>query len=312
MSIYSRSYMRDEPRSPGGGGSFDALKVILITLLGVFVLQRILVLRYGGDVLSATFGIMPEMLLRGQVHRLLTYSLLHDTASVIPIHLIFNGLVIFFAGREVQRRLGPTRLLELFLFSALLAGLGWSVIQFLIGHDPLLVGASGAAMGLITVFALLYWNERISLIFIVFPITLEGKKIFYFLLGFQAFLFLISELPQGSPGRVAYSAHLAGIGAGYLYGRFLIGRATLWDTLFRRKATDRRPPPWQPRAEASKKVTGRFKLNFKAPAKPKISAADADLRAEVDRILDKINERGFGALSDEEKRTLDRAKDKLK
>ena len=36
-----------------------------------------------------------------------------------------------------------------------------------------------------------------------------------------------------------------------------------------------------------------------------------DLRAEVDRILDKINSQGFGALTDEEKRVLDEARDLL-
>jgi hypothetical protein len=33
------------------------------------------------------------------------------------------------------------------------------------------------------------------------------------------------------------------------------------------------------------------------------------LRAEVDRILDKINSQGFGSLSADEKRVLDEAKD---
>ena len=36
-----------------------------------------------------------------------------------------------------------------------------------------------------------------------------------------------------------------------------------------------------------------------------------EVKAEVDRILDKINTSGFGALTDEEKRILDRAKDML-
>jgi len=35
------------------------------------------------------------------------------------------------------------------------------------------------------------------------------------------------------------------------------------------------------------------------------------LRAEVDRILDKINSQGFGALTPEEKKRLDEAKDLL-
>ena len=36
-----------------------------------------------------------------------------------------------------------------------------------------------------------------------------------------------------------------------------------------------------------------------------------NLRAEVDRILDKINSQGFGALTAEEKRILDEARDLL-
>ena len=37
-----------------------------------------------------------------------------------------------------------------------------------------------------------------------------------------------------------------------------------------------------------------------------------DLQAEVDRILDKINLSGFGSLTEEEKNTLDRAKEILR
>jgi hypothetical protein len=39
--------------------------------------------------------------------------------------------------------------------------------------------------------------------------------------------------------------------------------------------------------------------------------ATGDLRAQVDLILDKINSQGFGALTPEEKRILDEAKDLL-
>jgi hypothetical protein len=43
-----------------------------------------------------------------------------------------------------------------------------------------------------------------------------------------------------------------------------------------------------------------------SPAQP-----TSHLRAEVDRILDKINSQGFGALTAQEKRVLDEAKDLL-
>ena len=44
---------------------------------------------------------------------------------------------------------------------------------------------------------------------------------------------------------------------------------------------------------------------------PSPAAVRETLRAEVDRVLDKINSQGFGALTEEEKRLLDEAKDLL-
>ena len=59
-------------------------------------------------------------------------------------------------------------------------------------------------------------------------------------------------------------------------------------------------------------TAGTYKVNLSGtePEKP-TRMGKADLRAEVDRILDKINSQGFGSLTDEEKRCLDQAKDLL-
>jgi uncharacterized protein YcgL (UPF0745 family) len=61
-------------------------------------------------------------------------------------------------------------------------------------------------------------------------------------------------------------------------------------------------PRWLRRWKKSAAPTPRFHVN--------LSNRD-DLRAEVDRILDKINSQGFGALTAEEKRLLDEARDLL-
>jgi hypothetical protein len=61
-------------------------------------------------------------------------------------------------------------------------------------------------------------------------------------------------------------------------------------------------PRWLRRRRKTTPSAPRFKVN--------ITSRD-DLRAEVDRILDKINSQGFGALTDEEKRLLDEARDLL-
>ena len=41
-------------------------------------------------------------------------------------------------------------------------------------------------------------------------------------------------------------------------------------------------------------------------------SSSTDIQVEVDRILDKINDQGFGALSEKEKHTLEKAKGLLK
>jgi hypothetical protein len=84
--------------------------------------------------------------------------------------------------------------------------------------------------------------------------------------------------------------------AGWLYFRFLHARAG-WD-----RAAGFALPSWLRVGSGPRPVS--------APAFGRRRPA-ATLRADVDRILDKINSQGFGSLSDEEKRTLDEAKDML-
>ncbi|MCC5022360.1 MAG: hypothetical protein J6386_06020 [Candidatus Synoicihabitans palmerolidicus] len=59
--------------------------------------------------------------------------------------------------------------------------------------------------------------------------------------------------------------------------------------------------------------TRTYKVNLSSDLKngAKSSVSPQNLRAEVDRILDKINSQGFGALTDDEKQLLDQAKDML-
>jgi hypothetical protein len=61
-------------------------------------------------------------------------------------------------------------------------------------------------------------------------------------------------------------------------------------------------PRWLRRRRKTTPSTPRFQVNL---------TSHDDLRAEVDRILDKINSQGFGALTNEEKRLLDEARDLL-
>ena len=60
-------------------------------------------------------------------------------------------------------------------------------------------------------------------------------------------------------------------------------------------------PAWMKVSSSGKKTTAssNYTVNF---------SNRESIQEEVDRILDKINDEGFGALTEEEKSTLDRAK----
>ena len=141
--------------------------------------------------------------------------------------------------------------------------------------------------------------------FLFIPIQFTGQQLLWVLLGFQVFFLLFAEIPGTAGAATAYSAHIGGMLGAFVYERKLMGISTLTD-FFRRLTAGRATievPKWTKRAEAAQsKVGNRFKVNTtNRPA----------MKREVDRILDKINSKGFGALTDEEKKLLDNAKDLL-
>jgi membrane associated rhomboid family serine protease len=301
MSIYNRPYMRYNPSS-SGGGPFSALKWILIVLVSIFLLQNILHHWFGSQLMVRWFSLGWGQLMEGKIWTLLSYGMIHSTHNALPWHMLLNGIFLYWFGREVQARMGSERFLEAFVFSVLIGGLVWLTSQWISGSAGLLVGASAGVFGVITLFCLFRWDHDMGLLF--FPGTIQGKHLLYILLGFQAFFFLFGEIaPSRSLASTAYSAHLGGILGGFLYGRWLFARPTLTGWLRKFQPVTAQEPKWSRRAESGKtQGSGRFTVNITNRSK---------LKAEVDRILDKINEQGFGSLSDEEKRTLDRAKELL-
>jgi hypothetical protein len=145
-------------------------------------------------------------------------------------------------------------------------------------------------------------REITFLLFFVLPVTLKPKILAWILLAIDTLGFLFNESPGGAldgGAGIAHSAHLGGMLAGWLYFRLLYANngldraagASFRLPLFRRQ-TKKTPAPLPDDS-------------------PPVHSAPVNLRAEVDRILDKINSHGFGALTEQEKRLLDDAKDLL-
>jgi membrane associated rhomboid family serine protease len=146
-----------------------------------------------------------EDVLRGEVWRLFTYALLHDLQS--PVHLIFNGLSIFFFGRDLEPRWGTTRALVFLAASVVLGGLFVVIAGALGVGTGAALGASAYALGLWVAWGLTF-RERQFLLY--FAIPLKGIHAVWIALFFWV-------LDAVSLGPVSAAAHLGGIASAFLF-----------------------------------------------------------------------------------------------
>lgn len=300
--LSDRSYMRHEasPRSPG------FLVCFLGVLAGVFVLQRIAEVFFGSDALLRYGALSARALLAGEIWRPVTYALLHGGLA----HLLLNCLGLFFIGRALQDVLGPRRLAWLTLVGALGGAALWFAFHF--GRRGTVIGASGIAMTYLTVFACLYPRRNITmLLFFVIPVTVQPVWLVGILAGVDLLGLITRELPHSaSLYGVAHSAHLGGVAAGWLFHRLVIAAprpgfgTAIEPPAWLRKRAARPAPAYSVNLEPSPAAT-------RSPRPAAATGTSDTLKAEVDRILDKINLHGFASLTDAEKRVLDEARQHL-
>jgi membrane associated rhomboid family serine protease len=292
--LSDRSYMQDDyPRN-----STNALTWLISAIVGAFVLQFVF-LRWLNPpvVLENFFALTVPNIHAGRVWTLVTYGLLHATGNLL--HIVSNLLGLFFLGRILEPLLGSRRFVWLFVGSVVAGGAMWLASHWQLGGGAA-IGASAGVAGLFVVFACFYPNQPMTfLLFFVFPVTLKPKYVAFAFLAIELMGFLFYEIMGAvSPfGSVAHSAHLGGMLSGWIYFRYL--HNANWS--MRSSKTEIELPRW-------------LKKPVKAtvlPPEQLESSRREDLRAEVDRILDKINSHGFGALTADEKRLLDEARDLL-
>jgi membrane associated rhomboid family serine protease len=290
-----RFYMRGDYTRP----TTTALVWLVAAMVATFVLQLVLLSPWLGA--SAALPDQLRLTVRGierwHLWTLVTHGFLHSTSN--PLHILFSLLSLVLIGRELEPHLGARRFVGLFAGALATGALCWLALHWRQGGVHF--GPSAAILGLLVVLARLYENQQMNFMpFFVFSVTMRPMYLVYGLAALDLFLLLFFEL-AGSPVPFGYapSVHLGGMAAGWIYFRFMHARHG-WD-----RAASFTLPTW---------------LSFKRhkPAGPgtprtpsRAGRTSPSLRADVDRILDKINSQGFGALTAEEKRTLDEAKDLL-
>ncbi|MEI6860765.1 MAG: rhomboid family intramembrane serine protease [Verrucomicrobiota bacterium] len=306
--LSDRSYMRPEY----GREKLQALPWLLAIFAVAFVIEIMFSSPEfrGANALLRNFILEPDALLHWRLWTLLTYSLVNDVLRNI-FFAVFALAGLYVLGRELEPLLGPRRLLTVFLGALLLGALAWTAVNW--RHGGMLFGFTPGLYGLLFFYACVYPDEPFRfLLFFFLPITIRPRKLVLALLVLDVFALVLFELAGGSlPLAYAPSAHLGGMAAGWLCHRLWRGNEQVMG--WRQPITEllRVPrvafalPRWLRRGKAT--ATPMYSSSAPAAARPAAPVTDT-LRTEVDRILDKINAHGFGALTPEEKRTLDEAK----
>jgi membrane associated rhomboid family serine protease len=270
---YDKLERKSSPPPVPGGRMTPVVRKLIWANIAVFVAQLLL-----GRGFTAGFALSEQGPLLATVLRLFTYMFLHSTGMIL--HIVTNMFALYMLGPEVERGMGRLHFTIMYLLSGVLGGLGWLMLS----DGGLCVGASGAIMGLVVSFAVLYPRERLALIFLpMFPI-----KAWILVLGFALLELMMFTANPGST--IAHAVHLAGGVAGCFY-TLAVFRPNILHT---RALADKL-------RGAGRSGCGRSRGAGEGPT---IS------EAELDRILDKISRQGMSALSPSERRALERASER--
>lgn len=294
--LSERPYLRgDYPRE-----TTSVVTWLICAVAGAFLLQFIAVSSWGPPAREAVsqFAFSMDGLAAGRVWTLLTHWLLHSTGNLFHVGLVLAGLYLL--GRELQPALGSRRFSAVFAAGILIGALAWGAVNGRPGGT--LMGATAGIYALVAAHALLHPNRAHSLLlFFFFPVTFRPKQLAIALLCFDVIAVVVVDLlGRALPFSYAPSAHLGGMMAGWACFRVFQQLDQSAPVSHRHSA-----PRQAGFAEAS---TAESVAQEKGE---EVGSSREQIRRELDRILDKINSQGFAALTPEERRILDDAKELL-
>lgn len=159
----------------------------------------------GYETLPAVYATLPKQA------SFLTYSFFHSNF----MHLAGNMLFIWVFGDNVEDALGHFRFLLFYLACAAVGALGHGMINS--QSVAPLIGASGAAAGIITAYLMLHPKVKIwVLMFGKIPLRISALWVIGAWIAYQVF-----ELIFNSGSDVSWGAHVGGITAGALLVLFM-------------------------------------------------------------------------------------------
>lgn len=182
-------------------------KYLLVAIGVVWLVENVVLLTAGRELFDLLFVLDPNWLTKPWT--LVTSVLSHAPLSIG--HILFNGIVLFFFGPLLEKRIGSRRFLYLVLGGGALAGLAQVMFYAtFLGSANGVLGISGGLMAVMGVLTLLGPRLRV-LVFFFIPAPLWILTVGY------AALSVFGVLAPG--GSVAHMAHLSGLVLGLVVGK---------------------------------------------------------------------------------------------
>ena len=249
----------------------NGVKLLLIINISVFVLME---LSGQENILFQIFGLVPRAVFHEyKFWQTFTYLFVHGGF----FHILFNMFVLWMFGKDLEVDWGKIE----FLIFYFVCGIGSGLITVLanINSPVVIVGASGAVYGVLVAYGFTYPN-RIVYLYGVLPL-----KVKYMVLGFGIIAFFASL--SAAQSKVSHITHLSGMIIGIIYILYNFKRKNIHLWYIKMKLGS---------------IQG--KQNHKEDEQGQI-------RIQVDKILDKLNDQGWESLTAQEEEFLTSASKSL-
>jgi membrane associated rhomboid family serine protease len=303
----------DESRPVPPPNGWAAWRVLVWAALTMFIFNSWAIALHGWTSVLAYEVPSSDALAQGHWWTVLTFALTGAGTSLAsqwvsgPLSIFFLLVVAQLAEAEMTRR----DFIWLCVTCALGGAACWLPLHWAAG-EPLLSGCMVLVPGLLAFWCFAMPDDPLPLR-LFFKFEVRPQAFFWLVLALETGAFLSFELPQalGHAGMFPTanfdnSAHLGAMLAGWAF-------ACLWR---RNLEMNELPPPAEKISRPANVLpvgARRAAAVEAAAAAPRPAPASRrEWREEVDRILDKINRQGLGALNAQEKQTLDKARNLLK
>ena len=276
------SRRQTQPFTRHSAGRPTVTSLLVALGVGAYVSQEVITFMLsdqdGGRMLWQWLALDGAGIRDGQYWKFFTHPFLHTNVLHIPLHLIVNMLLLYFAGCEVEPIVGRWNFLGIFGVGALLGG----IAQSLVLPAETIVGMSAGVVAVLIAFCTILPELEVTLmLFFLVPVRLRAKHLAVALVLMNVALCYTHTLPAIGP-----VAMLAATVAGWLYvkqlgyGNPLAIQRYIFEKRERAARLERMSP-------------------------------EQFISGEIDPILDKISREGMHSLTRAERKILALGKDKI-